>query len=516
MRMNILKQLTDAACPFFSLGAISNGRLVLSRSISKNIRQLVSFCVVATIVAFITFGFGSMAHAAVETTQGKLPDDTPYRIDVPDNWNGTVLIGLDYAGLDPAQPRAERAEFKALLERGYALAGTTRTVTGWAIHLAAANAIRTLDLFEAKYGKPKHAIEFGSSMGGHTAAVSVQAYPDRWNGAVAQCGGLAGSVAQWQAKFDALFVAKTLLAPDSDLPIINIPKDWQTTALPAWHKMFDDAVQTPAGRARIALAAMLGQLPDWGNPDKPRPQPDDLEARETGLIESLATARVPLLNQAIGSRYQIETLAGGNISSNVDVDYAKTLRKIDQEGLIAKLYKKAGLNLKDDLNKLAKAPRVSADLAARAYVATGVFDGNLKIPMLTISGIGDPISSVAGQQFYGAAVKAAGKESMLRQVYTASAGHCGFTPAELVTTVQTLISRIETGVWPNTDPVEMNKVATATELGTSRFISYVPPTSVRTYTACDLERDLKTAGVEGVHAEGQALPMCIQSLKASH
>jgi hypothetical protein len=252
---------------------------------------------------------------------------------------------------------------------------------------------------------------------------------------------------------------------------------------------------------------MIGQLPDWAV-GKPRPAADDLDAREAGLMENLFSARMALLNQALSSRSQIEKLSGGNISSNVGVDYAKVLQQIDKEGLIARLYGKAGANLQEDLARLAKAPRVQADAAARAYMATGVFDGHLRIPVLTLNGIGDPISAVAGQQSYEEAAKSAGRVSMLRQAYTASAGHCGFTPAEQVTAVQILVGRLETGAWPDTSAAGLTKAAVASGLGEARFIEFTPPVFARAYSACDLARDLKSAGVSPVRAEGQALPAC--------
>ena len=457
----------------------------------------------ATIFAVAT---AANAAAAIETMQGTLPDGTPYRIDMPEKWNGTLLVGLDYAGSDPAQ-RPQRPEFDALLARGYAMAGTSRTVTGWAIHLAAANAVRVLDIFEAKYGKPKHAIEYGTSMGGHTAALSAQAYPRRWNAALPACGGLAGSVGQWQAKFDVLFAARALLAPESDLPIVHVPANWSQVALPAWQKMLADANETPAGRARIAIAAVIGALPDWSE-GKPRPAADDIDARQTGLAANLFTAQMALLRQALSSRSQIEALSGGNITSNVGVDYAAVLKASDVDGLVARLYRKSGLSLDDDLAALSRAPRVAADPSALAFMATGVFDGHLAIPVLTLNAIGDPISSVAGQRSYEAMVKAAGKESMLRQVYTANAGHCGFTAAEHVAAVETLVTRLERGVWPDTGAAAMTRVAADTGLGASRFVEFAPPPFARAYSACDLARDLSATGVAPVRAEGQALPVC--------
>jgi pimeloyl-ACP methyl ester carboxylesterase len=453
---------------------------------------------------FLLSYFG-VAYGQVQTLQGKLNDGTAYRIDHPDNWNGTVLIGLDYASRDPLGAGEGGAANRYLLEHGYALAGTTRAVTGWAIQLAARNAVETLDIFTAKYGKPKYAVEFGSSMGGHTAALTLQAYPSRWNGAVAMCGGLSGTVGQWQGKFDGLWVAKTLLAPDSSLPVINIPKDFQTTALPAWRQMFTTTGQTPQGKARAALAAILAQLPDWSDRSKPRPATDDLDARESGLIQNLTTGLLP---QAMSSRSQIETLSGGNISSNVNVDYAALLKKVDKEGLAARIYAQAGLDLSADLATLAKAPRIPADPSAIAYVASGVFDGRLAAPVLTMSGIGDPISTVASQQSYETAVDRAHRESQLRQVYTASAGHCGFTPAETVAAVEVLKHRLDSGKWDDTSVNAMNQLAGTTTLGPSRFIEYAPADFGRPFTACDLDKTLKAAKIKPTETSGQELPQC--------
>lgn len=465
---------------------------------------------VAGMLAAILIGLAvsGPSSAASATSSGTLADGTPYRIDVPEKWNGVVLIGLDYAGRDPNAEGDAGATSRALLARGYAMAGTTRTITGWAIHRAAANAIQTLDIFEAKHGKPKHAVAFGASQGGHAAAVGVQAYPARWHGAVVQCGSTAGTVALWQGKFDGLFVARTLLAPGSGLPVIQIPKDFKTSVLPAWRAMFQAAQQTPQGRARIALAAVIAQLPEWPDSTIPPPNAGDLAARQHGLYASI-TGPGRVLDQAMSSRLQIETLSGGNITSNVGVDYAQLLREADRDSLVSSLYQAAGLDLKADLETLVRAPRVAADPKALAYVASGIFDGNLAVPVLTQSGIGDPISPVSAQQSYEETVKARGRESMLRQVYTASAGHCGFTPSESVAVVETLVRRLDTGSWGGTNADAMNRVAAETGLGKSRFIDYAPARFLRPYGICDLRRDLDAAKVTAMATPGQTLPACL-------
>ncbi|EEF23221.1 conserved hypothetical protein, partial [Ricinus communis] len=135
--------------------------------------------------------------------------------------------------------------------------------------------------------------------------------------------------------------------------------------------------KTPAGRARIALAARVAQLPEWSIPANAEPAPDDPQARARGLADSLVRG---LVRQALGSRNQIEKLAGGNISANAGVDYGALLAAADGDGLVRGLYRDAGLSLDADLATLAKTPRLTADPKALAYFATGTFDGDIAMP----------------------------------------------------------------------------------------------------------------------------------------
>src|SRR3954465_9027070 len=96
-------------------------------------------------------GAGTAVAASLRTMQvraetrvsaGTLPDGTAYRIDVPDPWNGVLLIGLDYAAGGERRSPSDQA----LLARGYAMAGTTRLVTGWAVEQSIANQLATIDI----------------------------------------------------------------------------------------------------------------------------------------------------------------------------------------------------------------------------------------------------------------------------------------------------------------------------------------------------------------------------------
>jgi hypothetical protein len=80
---------------------------------------------------------------------GTLADGTPYQFAVPKNWNGTVLVDLDFAQSGLRAPVTAK-----LLEQGYARGGTTRTVTGWNIAQAIDNQAEALTRFKAAFGEP--------------------------------------------------------------------------------------------------------------------------------------------------------------------------------------------------------------------------------------------------------------------------------------------------------------------------------------------------------------------------
>src|SRR5690606_14518331 len=249
--------------------------------------------------------FAVSAYAATEVTSGTLPDGTPYRIDYPDNWNGTLLVSLDYA-----PNGGNSATNRELQDRGFATSGVSRTVTGWSVGDAIANHVRVVELFSERYGPPAYTFINGSSLGAHTGASAIQARSDVFDGAVLQCGSLAGIIGLWNSKLDALFVLKTLLAPgDPRYPVIDIPDDFATVARPDWLALIDAAQATPEGRARIALAGVIAQLPTWANPSKPIPMPGDYEALQEGLYDSLAGAFPPVIGQAMSSRNEINRRA---------------------------------------------------------------------------------------------------------------------------------------------------------------------------------------------------------------
>ena len=105
----------------------------------------------------------------------------------------------------------------------------------------------------------------------------------------------------------------------------------------------------------------------------------------------------------------------------------------------------------------------------------------MRVPVLTVNGIGDNISPVSGQDAYQRAVERAGRADMLRQAYVNSAGHCGFSPGETVAAVEALSARVATGRWDNTtNPFVLNATARAAAAGPARYLPYRPVPFMRT------------------------------------
>lgn len=403
-----------------------------------------------------------------EIIEGTLVDSTPYRFVVPDDWNGTVFVGLDFAAWGPSNAQ------QALIDDGAAFGGTTRDVTGWDLRGAVDNQIEALDEFADAVGEPTRTIAMGSSMGGMIAATSGELHPDRIDGVVAACGGLSGTVSQWNQKLDTVFTLAQLIDPS--LPVVDIPADIEA-ARAMWQGALAEAQKTPEGRARIALASAIGQVPAWSQSVED-PDPRDPQEYEAGWYGSLSGDPLPYIGQAMSSRRSSTEVFGGLPSWNVGIDYAEQLRKASAESrrVVTALYREAGLSLDADLETVNSAERIEADPeAVERFAASYEFTGDISVPTLTLNNVGDQISTVAQQSAYEKRVKTAGNVALLRQTYVGSAGHCAFSDAEVVAAAQTLLSRLDTGHWGgSTTARHMNQAAEALDMGEARFLNYHP------------------------------------------
>jgi dienelactone hydrolase len=370
-----------------------------------------------------------------------------YVIEVPAAWNGTLFLyshGYVAPGAaNPASAAPDRSVAQWLLDRGYALAGSAYSSTGWAIEDALKDQMALLDHFTQTVGEPKRVIAIGASLGGIITAGLVQDYPGRFAAALPLCGVLAGGVAAWNTALDGAYAFKTLLAPSSNLQLVHISDPAANLQLA--NGLITQALQTPAGQARIALMAALSDLPGWFLPSSPEPAPTDYSAM--AAAQAQWESRIDF-GFAFGNRAELERRAGGNPSWNVGVDYAHQLAISADRAEVVGLYRAAGLDLNADLRALNAGATIRPDPQAVAYLDRNVsFDGNIEVPMLTMHTTADGLVVPQDETAYADVVTAAGKQDLLRQVFVQRAGHCAFTSAELVTLIKAMLARLDTGHW---------------------------------------------------------------------
>jgi hypothetical protein len=378
-------------------------------------------------------------------------------VEEPDDWNGVLLLYSKPVPVGAGEPPWEHDEplIRHFVENGYAVAGRANTIF-WPLEGAFTDQPDLLDLAVGIVGSPRHTIAVGLSIGGIMTAGLVQLFPDRLSGALPMCGNLAGAVANHNRELDIAFVVKTLLAADSDLELVRIT-DPQANLARA-EQLLHEAQTTPAGRARLGLAAAMGNIPGWQDPAAPEPASDDFAGRQENQFSLFDDVGFLVFFLA---RSQVERQAGGNPSWNTGVDYRDLLSKSISRAQVEALYEAAGLDLQEDLDRLAAEARIEADPEAVSYLERHiVLNGDLGgVPVLTVHTDGDGLVTPENERAYAEVVDYAGNSDLLRQLYVHRGGHCTMTLAEIQTALGVLIERVESGAWPGMDPEALNAVA---------------------------------------------------------
>jgi pimeloyl-ACP methyl ester carboxylesterase len=423
------------------------------------------------IVGLLTSAMASASHSG--HVEGHSASGSNYVFDVPENWNGKVLLyshGYRAPSAGNAAQNAPRAGADLLLKSGFALVGSSYRSQGWALDDAPSDQLAALDAFEKQFGKPKRVIAWGDSMGGLTTIALVENHAQRIDGALPMCGSVVGVVGMMNQALDASFALKTLVDPAGPLALVgegaNNPADVQA--------LLDKAHATPEGRARIVLAGTLAQIPGGPQQNEAAASANDMDALQEDLFKAL-------MNGAFFPRDDQQRHANGNGSWNVGVDYRRQLELTGRRDVVEAAYKKTGLDLEHDLSALNIAPRIAAGRSAVAYLKRN-YDpsGRLNRPVLTLHTTGDGMTMPSYERAYRDYVSAAGGSDLLRQAYVQRQGHCTYTAAEAAAAVLALDARIETGRWGNLPTVEwLNQEARSFGETEPRFVAFEPVPALR-------------------------------------
>ncbi len=372
------------------------------------------------------------ATAATELT-GEL-NGAAYRIVVPDNWNGTLVVhahgyrdAADHAGeVDdrsaPASPVA--ALDPALLGLGYAIAGSAYKTNGWAVQDGIADTKALVSYFRAAIGKPSRTLLWGFSMGSVVTFALAEQTAGHFDGYLAACAVGAGSSRAWDG------AAATALAYDA---AFGWPAAWGTVG---------DARNDVDFETQV-FPTMIGHL--FG--------PFGFAKSEfVRLVTGAAPSAFPppvfpnwlFTNIFFGTeaRGELERRAGGPVVQNLTHFYS--LSDADKAYLTA-----LGVNADPLLAYMNAGRNISAPQSSRNYVEHWAdFSGKIKKPMLTLHTQTDSLVPVSHESAYAATVAGAGRSGLLAQTFTNGNGHCNFTGLQLLTALGALDNWVATGAKP--------------------------------------------------------------------
>ena len=448
----------------------------------KSLTATAAVTLVAAGAALSVPGAAQAAPGAPPGTQvtGTLANGTVWIAEYPASWNGTLLLYSHGFGPLTAADAPDPNTQAALLAEGFALAGSSYDPNNsqWALDTAVGDQFGTLAAVESTVlpHRPSHVVAVGTSMGGLVSALEAQDGRGVIDGALTTCGIVGGGVNLNEYQIDGEYAIAQLLGdPATQLVGFgDVP-----TALGTAGALTADAAAaqtTAAGQARLALAMAFLNVTPW-EPTSATPVPDsDPAAQEAAEYDVMFGGGFSIMDFIELGRVSIDQADGGQATWDVGTNFARVLRDSPYRHQVEALYRAAGLNLGADLATLTGHTAIQANPAAlRSLYRTSVPTGRLEVPELDLHTIGDNLVPVQNESYYRNQVDRAGSGALLRQAYTASFGHCNFSPAELVAGVQAVMHRVTTGHWDSVaTTASLQRTAAALNLGAAHFADYNP------------------------------------------
>ncbi len=355
-----------------------------------------------------------------------------YRIEVPDNWNGDLVVwahGFRGTGLELT---VDDHPLRALLiPLGYAWAASSYSRNDYDVATGVQDTHALVQRFNGLVGNPEKVYITGASMGGHITAVSIEQYGGTYDAALPICGVL-GDYALFDYFLDFNVAAQQLGTGMSAFPVD--PARYIGLTVPA---------------IKAALEAAPGAWPFVLNADG-----ENLK----NLTELRSGGVRPNFDEAFAFWNSIPTATGpGNFLFNLGLGDGTLPRApgvaVDNIGVIYQFDEDPALTpgerlLNDTI------VRVNADPqgpAPNGLAQVPVIQGDIDIPVLTLHNLGDLFVPVLNEIEYASRVAANGKSHLLVQRAIRGVQHCEFTPAEFSTAFLDLVTWVEFGVRPEGD-----------------------------------------------------------------
>ncbi len=397
-------------------------------------------------------GFPSTRYWGIDKGAG-------FRIEVPDNWNGDLIVYTHgYRGTG-AELTVDSPPLRTyFLANGYAWVASSYSKNYYDVRAGVESTNSLVRYFNKNIAHPHKTLITGFSMGGHVIGAAIEQFPNvacapgpfsklcerlvivlgklsggiKYDGAAPFCG-VMGDTALFDYFGDFSYGAETLAGVTSVFPP---PDDYATTILPATlAALYVNPSALFTGNGSTAVVNAQGA--------KLR----DLTVQISGGPRPLVTTAFSFFQQLLfsfsGSDGTIDGIVSGNIYDNTDRVY-----QLDSDPALSA--EEVAFN--DAIIRIMRDPGVNPPQVLRVS-RIPIITGHIDIPVLSTHTTGDLFVPFSMEQIYAREAADQGRAGNLVSRATRAIGHCEFSPEELVESFADTVSWVETGVRPGGDQI---------------------------------------------------------------
>ncbi len=382
--------------------------------------------------------FAALAGTTVETDRwtGDL-GGAAYRIEVPKNWNGRlVMYAHGYVGTVPQLRVSTPSIRRHLIEQGYAWAASSYSKNWYDVRAGVedTNALAlNFKKIAADNGRvvrsPYKTYIIGHSMGGHItgAAIEEETYKtvvnkQKYDGAVPMCGVMGDT--ELFDYFGAYQMSAQTLAGYADHP--------------------SDQFGEIAADVRNTLFTRFS--------DQPTAQGEKLRQ----IVKNLTGGERPVFAQGFANT-GLQSVVWGTFGRDGTVNGILTKSSVDTRQFTYQLDNDPAVS-DEEAALNAAIPDLTGDPDANRLRADGLrwvpkVNGEFKIPVVSIHTLGDMYVPFSMQQIYRKRAEARGNGDLLVQRAVRAPSHCDFTIQEQVEAFDAMVNWVENNVKPAGDDV---------------------------------------------------------------
>ena len=329
--------------------------------------------------------------------KGKI-DTAPFKIIIPKNWNKGLVMYVRGAGgggpMEKFKENERKKQFNNIISsRGFALAYSAFSKKGDSFLEAFEETEALRSYFVEKYGQPNTTLITGHSMGGMISIATIEAYKDKYDGALPMCSFLGSPNIFFKICLDRLVLFDYFFGAN-DGKIVNSSE-----------YISDQEIKRLISKNK-PLAKIFSEY---------------LKVKEKDIAVTISFSQWVIKRTienfgglAIGNRY---TMYDGFEYFNSMLN--KNVRRYDSDKRVNDFFK--------NIRK---------------------FEGKLSDPVLNIMTTYDPLLPPGFNEIYNYSLEKEGSINLFSQQYVNNEGHCNISNEQFASAFDELISWIQTGSKP--------------------------------------------------------------------